>query len=64
MGIYSRYFCEDTNTIGTIAAIASIDWGCAVQVMAAASIGSNLDFVPTSAQTLWVTFVSVTILPC
>ncbi|KZT66736.1 amino acid transporter [Daedalea quercina L-15889] len=29
------------NTIGSIASIASIDWGCAVQVMAAASIGSS-----------------------
>lgn len=41
----------DSNTIGTIAAIAAINWGCAVQVMAAASIGSNLTFTPTSAQT-------------
>lgn len=29
------------NTIGSIASIASIDWGCAVQVMAAVSIGSS-----------------------
>ncbi|KAL1662154.1 amino acid permease-domain-containing protein [Schizophyllum commune] len=28
------------NTIGSVAAVASIDWGCAVQVMAAAGIGS------------------------
>ncbi|KAL1727004.1 amino acid permease-domain-containing protein [Schizophyllum commune] len=27
------------NTIGSVAAVASIDWGCAVQVMAAAGIG-------------------------
>jgi hypothetical protein len=37
-----------------IAGLASIDWGCAVQVMAAASIGSNGAFEPTSAQLLWV----------
>ncbi|KAJ3506420.1 hypothetical protein NLJ89_g6880 [Agrocybe chaxingu] len=38
------------NTIGSIAAVASIDWGCAVQVMAAANIGSGGVFEPTSAQ--------------
>jgi len=38
------------NTIGMIAGLASIDWGCAVQVMAAASIGSNGAFEPTPAQ--------------
>lgn len=31
-----------------------VDYGCAVQVMAAVSIGSDLTFVPTSGQTLWV----------
>jgi hypothetical protein len=44
----------DANTIGGIAAMASIDWGCAVQVMAAAAIGSNGIFAPTNAQTLHV----------
>ncbi|KII84137.1 hypothetical protein PLICRDRAFT_179813 [Plicaturopsis crispa FD-325 SS-3] len=39
------------NTIGSIASVASIDWGCAVQVMAAASIGSGQTFVATDAQT-------------
>ncbi|KAF5314690.1 hypothetical protein D9611_007004 [Ephemerocybe angulata] len=38
------------NTIGNIAAVASIDWGCAVQVMAAATIASEDSFSPTSAQ--------------
>ncbi|KAI0728352.1 APC amino acid permease [Irpex lacteus] len=43
------------NTVGSIAAIASIDWGCAVQIMAAASIGSinsegNETFTATDAQ--------------
>ncbi|OCH88957.1 amino acid transporter [Obba rivulosa] len=43
------------NTIGSIASIASIDWGCAVQVMAAATIGSaDQSFSPTSAQTFGV----------
>ncbi|KAJ3480908.1 hypothetical protein NLI96_g8016 [Meripilus lineatus] len=46
------WICGYSNTIGSIASIASIDWGCAVQVMAAASIGSDLDFEATSAQTL------------
>ncbi|KAI0063022.1 APC amino acid permease [Artomyces pyxidatus] len=42
------------NTIGSIASVASIDWGAAVQVMAAASIGSNGNFVPTNAMTFGV----------
>ncbi|KIM41913.1 hypothetical protein M413DRAFT_71101 [Hebeloma cylindrosporum] len=39
-----------SNTIGSIASVASIDWGCAVQVMAAVTIGSGASFEPTSAQ--------------
>ncbi|KAI0264622.1 APC amino acid permease [Gloeopeniophorella convolvens] len=31
--------------------VAGIDWGCAQQLMAAASIGSDLTFTPTNAQT-------------
>ncbi|EMD35048.1 hypothetical protein CERSUDRAFT_139863 [Gelatoporia subvermispora B] len=43
------------NTVGSIASIASIDWGCAVQVMAAASIGSaDQSWSATSAQTFGV----------
>ncbi|EKM52368.1 uncharacterized protein PHACADRAFT_260687 [Phanerochaete carnosa HHB-10118-sp] len=39
------------NTIGSIASIASIDWGCAVQVMAAATIGSkDQSFSATNGQ--------------
>ncbi|KAI5829402.1 amino acid transporter [Schizophyllum commune Tattone D] len=44
------------NTIGSVAAVASIDWGCAVQVMAAAGIGSGTNeagepnFMPTNAE--------------
>ncbi|KAF9480661.1 amino acid transporter [Pholiota conissans] len=38
------------NTVGSIASVASIDWGCAVQIMAAATIGSGGTFEPTSAQ--------------
>ncbi|KAK7440043.1 hypothetical protein VKT23_017294 [Stygiomarasmius scandens] len=38
------------NTIGSISAVASIDWGCAVQVLAAATIGSDGAFEPTTAQ--------------
>lgn len=38
------------NTIGSIAAVASIDWGCAVQVAAAAKIGSSGAFDATNAQ--------------
>lgn len=46
----------DCNTIGNISGVASIDWGCAVQITAAASIGSGLKFQATPAQTLSVSF--------
>ncbi|KAK7457045.1 hypothetical protein VKT23_010348 [Stygiomarasmius scandens] len=39
------------NTISNIASVASVDWGCAVQIMAAVSIGLDLDFEATTAQT-------------
>lgn len=39
------------NTMGAIAGIASIDWGCSVQIMAAAAIGSDDAFVATTGQT-------------
>ncbi|KXN84202.1 GABA-specific permease [Leucoagaricus sp. SymC.cos] len=38
------------NTIGSIGAIASIDWGAAVQVMAAITIGTNGTFEVTNAR--------------
>ena len=44
----------DANTIGSIAGVASIDWSCAVQVMAAANIGSRGVFEATTGQTLYV----------
>ena len=51
----TRLECSaDSNTIGIIAGVASVDWGCAVQIMAAASIGSNLSFSATMPQTLYV----------
>ena len=46
------FLCVDANTIGMIGAVASVDWGLAVQVMAAASIGSDMNFVPSTGQTL------------
>ncbi|PAV15638.1 amino acid transporter [Pyrrhoderma noxium] len=55
------------NTVGTIAAVASINWGCAVQIMAAASIGSNEKFIATDAQTYGVyclTLVTCSIICC
>ncbi|THU98801.1 hypothetical protein K435DRAFT_720431 [Dendrothele bispora CBS 962.96] len=39
------------NTISNVASVASVDWACAVQIMAAVSIGSDLSFQPTTAQT-------------
>ncbi|KAI9571848.1 amino acid/polyamine transporter I [Boletus coccyginus] len=41
------------NTIGNIAGVASIDWGCAVQITAAINIG-NQNFVATQAQTFGI----------
>ncbi|KAH7909980.1 amino acid/polyamine transporter I [Hygrophoropsis aurantiaca] len=48
----------DANTIGSIASVASIDWGCAVQVAAAASIGSGQQYMATNAQTFGI-FVAI-----
>ncbi|KAI9571846.1 amino acid/polyamine transporter I [Boletus coccyginus] len=41
------------NTIGSIASVASIDWGCAVQITAAINIGDQ-NFVATEAQTFGI----------
>ncbi|KAJ3836744.1 amino acid/polyamine transporter I [Lentinula raphanica] len=38
------------NTAAYIAGLASVDWGCATQLMAAVTIGSNGRFTPTNAQ--------------
>ncbi|KAI0264835.1 APC amino acid permease [Gloeopeniophorella convolvens] len=43
-----------SNAIGIVAGLAGLDWQFAEQVMAAASIGSDLSFAPTSAQTFGV----------
>ncbi|RPD65353.1 APC amino acid permease [Lentinus tigrinus ALCF2SS1-6] len=40
----------DSNSIGLIAGLAGVDWGCAVQVMAAVSISTDESFVPTTGQ--------------
>ncbi|KAF8130354.1 amino acid/polyamine transporter I [Boletus edulis] len=45
------------NTIGSIASLASTDWGCAVQIAAAVNIG-NQSFVATQTQTFGI-FVAV-----
>ncbi|CAK5271009.1 unnamed protein product [Mycena citricolor] len=54
------------NTIGSIAGVASIDWGAAVQVMAAATIGSDGAFVATSAQLfgVYIAILSTHIVVC
>ncbi|KAF9043782.1 amino acid transporter [Hymenopellis radicata] len=43
-----------SNTISNVASIASVNWGCAVQIMAAVSIGSDSTFAPTVGQTYGV----------
>lgn len=40
--------------MGYVAAMAATEWGCAVQLMAAVSIGSGLSFTPSTGQLLWV----------
>ncbi|KAK0463255.1 amino acid/polyamine transporter I [Desarmillaria tabescens] len=40
-----------SNTISNVADLTSVNWGCAVQIMAAVSIGSDLAFEVTMAQT-------------
>ncbi|KAK0211068.1 APC amino acid permease [Desarmillaria ectypa] len=40
-----------SNTISNVASVASIDWGCVLQIMAAISIGSDLTFEATVPQT-------------
>ncbi|EJT98695.1 APC amino acid permease [Dacryopinax primogenitus] len=43
-----------TNSIANIAGVASADWGCAVMIMAGASIGSGGTFTTTLGQTFAV----------
>ncbi|KAI0048204.1 APC amino acid permease [Auriscalpium vulgare] len=38
------------NTVAYVSGIAGIDWGCAIQIMAAVSIGTDLEFIPTTGQ--------------
>ncbi|KAJ7185274.1 APC amino acid permease [Mycena filopes] len=42
------------NGIAYIAGVAGVEWGCAVQIMAAVSIATDFSFAPTIAQTYGV----------
>ncbi|KAH9973550.1 APC amino acid permease [Lactifluus volemus] len=42
------------NTIGMISSVASVDWGAAVQIMAAAGLSSNGSFTMTNSKTFGV----------
>ncbi|KAG6901948.1 hypothetical protein C0995_006470 [Termitomyces sp. Mi166 len=57
---------QNANTVGSIAAVSSINWGCALQVMAAIIIGSGGTFEPTSVQTfgVYVAIVLIHIVIC
>lgn len=46
---FLSWICAYSNTMGNIASVASTDWGFAVQLLAAVSIGSNMTYVPTTA---------------
>lgn len=56
--VFNVYRSSDANTVGNVASVASVDWGCAVQIMAAVSIGSGLKFEATIAQTLYAANLS------
>ncbi|KAJ7145402.1 amino acid/polyamine transporter I [Mycena crocata] len=43
-----------TNGIAYISGVAGVEWGCAVQIMAAVSIATDFSFAPTIAQTYGV----------
>ena len=43
---------QDCNTMGNIAGVSSIVWGCAVQLLAAVSIGSNMTYSATTPHIL------------
>ncbi|KAA1473609.1 APC amino acid permease [Dentipellis sp. KUC8613] len=49
------------NSLGLISGAAAINWGFAVQLMAAVSIGKDMTLTPTTAQTFGV-FVAVSVL--
>ena len=49
--IYFLFFLSDATAVGNIANVASIAWACALQIMAAAMIGSGFMFQPSTAQT-------------
>ena len=49
MPTYDYYI--DSNTVGNLASVASVDWGFSLQLMAAISIGTDLAYTPTTAQT-------------
>ncbi|KAJ7595071.1 amino acid/polyamine transporter I [Mycena floridula] len=54
---YRTFFCwlvGYVNTITYISAVAGFEWGCAVEIMAAISIGTDLEFQPTLKQTYGV----------
>ncbi|OCH88536.1 APC amino acid permease [Obba rivulosa] len=42
------------NTVGYVGGLAAVNWGCATQILAAASIGSGMSFLPTNQQTFAV----------
>ncbi|KAI0646185.1 APC amino acid permease [Trametes meyenii] len=50
-----------SNSIGLISGFSSINWGCAVQLMAGVSLGSDGSFVPTTGQ-IYGVFVGLLVL--
>ncbi|KAH9849641.1 hypothetical protein C2E23DRAFT_861843 [Lenzites betulinus] len=51
-GLGSAAPTSDSNSIGILSGVASIEWGCAVQLMVTVSVGSNEEFVLTTDQAL------------
>ncbi|KAJ3992755.1 amino acid/polyamine transporter I, partial [Lentinula boryana] len=58
---YLSWLYTDVDTIAYVAGVTGINWGCAVQVCAAASIGSGLSFQANVFQTYGI-FVAITTL--
>ncbi|PWN48329.1 amino acid transporter [Violaceomyces palustris] len=48
---YLSWLVGYANTLSTTSAVASIDWGCALMILAIASVASDGKYVPTNAQT-------------
>ncbi|KZV68533.1 APC amino acid permease [Peniophora sp. CONT] len=59
----SSWLAGYINAVAYIAGVAGVDYSCAVQILAAASIGSDLGFIPTTGQT-YAVFIAIVLTHC